>query len=216
MRFAKLPNAVRFRTEKTVGFPRTYRLFSTAVTREFDSRDGAADAGGILRASISGLIRMLEAHARAGIRNRLLHKIAPEDWDLIGPHLEAITLKERQVIEVPGKPITHAYFMEIGVVVGGGGRCEDHRIEVGVIGYEGITGVPLIMGDNRAQHSTYMQIAGNGHRIAAGRSLRGHRQKRDPARPDAEIGAGLHDPDGAYRAGQWPRQAGSSGWRAGC
>lgn len=109
---------------------------------------------------------MLEAHARAGIRNRLLQKISLEDWDLIGPHLEAMTLKERQVIEVPGKPITHAYFLEIGVASVVAVDAEDHRIEVGVIGYEGVTGVPLIMGDSRAQHSTYMQIGGSGHRIS--------------------------------------------------
>jgi CRP-like cAMP-binding protein len=109
---------------------------------------------------------MLEAHARSGIRNRLLHKISLEDWDLIGPHLEAVSLKERQVIEVPNKPITHAYFMEAGVVSVVAVDAEDHRIEVGVIGYEGITGVPLIMGDTRAQHSAYMQIGGSGHRIA--------------------------------------------------
>src|ERR1700742_5336288 len=108
---------------------------------------------------------MLEAHARAGIRNRLLHKIGLEDWDLIGPHLEAVTLKERQVIEVPSKPITHAYFMETGVVSVVAVDAEDHRIEVGVIGFEGVTGVPLIMGDTRAQHSTYMQIGANGNRI---------------------------------------------------
>ena len=59
------------------------------------------------------------------------------------------------------------YFMEIGVVSVVAVDAEDHRIEVGVIGYEGVTGVPLIMGDNRAQHSTYMQIGGNGHRIPA-------------------------------------------------
>src|ERR1700712_1681605 len=110
---------------------------------------------------------MLESHARAGIRNRLLHKVALEDWDLIGPHLEAVTLKERQVIEVPAKPITHCYFLEIGVASVVAVDSEDHRIEVGVIGYEGITGVPLIMGDNRAQHSTYMQIGGAGHRMPA-------------------------------------------------
>ena len=109
---------------------------------------------------------MLEAHARAGIRNRLLHKISLEDWDYIGPHLEPVTLKERQVIEVPGKPITHAYFLEIGVASVVAVDAEDHRIEVGVIGYEGVTGVPLIMGDTRAQHSTYMQIGGSGHRMA--------------------------------------------------
>src|ERR1700712_2282583 len=110
---------------------------------------------------------MLESHARAGIRNRLLHKVALEDWDLIGPHLEAVTLKERQVIGVPHKPITHAYFLEIGVASVVAVDSEDHRIECGVIGYEGITGVPLIMGDTKAQHSTYMQIAGHGYRIPA-------------------------------------------------
>jgi CRP-like cAMP-binding protein len=108
---------------------------------------------------------MLEAHARAGLRNRLLQKIPLEDWDQIGPHLEPVTLKERQVIEVPGKPITHAYFLEIGVASVVAVDAEDHRIEVGVIGYEGVTGVSLIMGDNRAQHSTYMQIGGSGYRI---------------------------------------------------
>ena len=109
---------------------------------------------------------MLEAHARTGIRNRLLHKINPKDWDLLGPHLEAVTLKERQVIEIPTKPITHAYFLENGVASVVAVDAEDHRIEVGVIGYEGVTGVPLIMGDTRAQHSTYMLIGGNGHRVA--------------------------------------------------
>src|SRR5882757_3006272 len=109
---------------------------------------------------------MLEAHARSGIRNWLLHRISLEDWDLIGPHLEPVTLKERQVIEIPTKPITHALFPEIGIASVVAVDAEDHRIEVGVIGFEGMTGVPLLMGDDRAQHSTYIQIAGTGHRIA--------------------------------------------------
>jgi CRP-like cAMP-binding protein len=112
---------------------------------------------------------MTEAPTRAGIRNRLLCKLAASDWALLAPHLEAVTLRERQVIEVPQKPITHAYFLEIGVASVVAVDNEDHRIEVGVIGYEGVTGVPLIMGDHRAQHSTYMQIPGSGHRIAADR-----------------------------------------------
>ena len=71
------------------------------------------------------------------------------------------------MIEVPNKPITHVYFVEIGVVSVVAVNAEDHRIEVGVIGNEGMTGVPLMMGDDRAQHSTYMQIGGSGHRIPA-------------------------------------------------
>ena len=110
-----------------------------------------------------------DAPQRAGIRNRLLGKLATADWSLLTPHLEAVTLRERQVIEVPRKPIAHAYFLEIGVASVVAVDNEDHRIEVGVIGYEGVTGVALIMGDTQAQHSTYMQIPGAGHRIAADR-----------------------------------------------
>ena len=43
------------------------------------------------------------------ICNRLLQNRS-EDWDPFGPHLEAVTLKERQVMG-PAKPITHAYFL---------------------------------------------------------------------------------------------------------
>jgi CRP-like cAMP-binding protein len=105
--------------------------------------------------------------SRGGIRNRLLRKLSDEDWGLLAPHLEPITLRERQVIEVPNKPITHAYFVEVGVVSVVAVNGEDHRIEVGVIGNEGFTGVTLVMCDNRAPHSAYMQIGGNGLRIPA-------------------------------------------------
>jgi len=105
--------------------------------------------------------------ARADVRNRLLAKMSSQDWALVSPHLETIALKERQVVEVPNKPITHVYFVETGVVSVVAVNEEDHRIEVGVIGKEGMTGVPLVLGDDRAQHSAYMQIGGNGRRMPA-------------------------------------------------
>jgi CRP-like cAMP-binding protein len=118
--------------------------------------------------SVAGIETMNQpVLSRGGVRNRLLRKLSDEDWGLIAPHLEPIGLRERQVIEVPNKPITHAYFVEIGVVSVVAVNGEDHRIEVGVIGNEGLTGVTLIMGDNRAPHSAYMQIGGNGLRIPA-------------------------------------------------
>src|ERR1700692_2267449 len=100
--------------------------------------------------------------SRANVRNRLLAKMSAADWALLAPHLELIPLKERQVVEVPNKPIPHVYFVETGVVSVVAVNTEDHRIEVGVIGREGMTGAPLIFGDDRAQHSAYMQIGGNG------------------------------------------------------
>ncbi len=108
------------------------------------------------------------APSRPSLRNKLVARMGAQDWELLAPHLEPVSLKERQVIEVPGKPITHLHFIEIGVVSVVAVNAEDHRIEVGVIGNEGMTGVPLIMGDTKAQHSAYMQIPGNGYRIPAG------------------------------------------------
>lgn len=121
--------------------------------------------------SEAGLIMNDIGSSRAEVRNRLLNKMSAEDWSLLAPHLELITLKERQVVEVPNKPITHVYFVETGVVSVVAVNEEDHRIEVGVIGKEGMTGVPLILGDDRAQHSAYMQIGGNGRRMPAGTFL---------------------------------------------
>ena len=118
--------------------------------------------------SEAGLNFMNDAiSSRADVRNRLLAKLSPEDWALVSPHLEMVVLKERQVVEVPHKPITHVYFMETGVVSVVAVNEEDHRIEVGVIGREGMTGVSLVMGDDRAQHSAYLQIGGNGRRMPA-------------------------------------------------
>lgn len=105
--------------------------------------------------------------AQGDVRNRLLAKMASQDWALIAPHLEGITLKERQVLEVPGRPIAHVYFVDSGVVSVVAVNAEDHRIEVGVIGKEGMTGYPLVFGDDRAQHSAYMQIGGGGRRMSA-------------------------------------------------
>ena len=103
----------------------------------------------------------------ADIRNLLLAKLPSRDWALVAPHLEMVTLKERQVVEAPGKPITHVYFVETGMVSVVAENAEDHRIEVGVIGREGMTGVPVIHGDDRAQHLAYLRIGGHGRRMTA-------------------------------------------------
>ena len=102
---------------------------------------------------------MTDALHRAAIQNRLLRLLTAEDWALVSPHLEPVTLKERHVLEVPRKPITHVYFLKTGIASVVAVNAEDHRIEVGVIGK---------VGDTLAQHSTYMQIAGEGLRMAQG------------------------------------------------
>lgn len=41
----------------------------------------------------------------------------------------------------------------------------DEPTEIGLIGREGVTGLAVILGDDRSPHSTYIQVAGHGQRI---------------------------------------------------
>jgi CRP-like cAMP-binding protein len=68
-------------------------------------------------------------------------------------------------LERANQPIQHVYFPESGfasVVANGSSK---RNIEVGLIGREGVTGLAVAMGTDRAPHETYMQAAGHGQRM---------------------------------------------------
>ena len=83
------------------------------------------------------------------------------------PHLEAVTLDLRRVLEEPNEPIEYIYFLEAGIASVVAKSARDHVIEAGIIGCEGMTGLAVVLGDDRSPHSTYMQIAGRGMRMKA-------------------------------------------------
>jgi len=81
------------------------------------------------------------------------------------PHLEPIELPRLFQVETPHKPITHVYFPQDGIVSVVATIPRDHRIEVGIIGRDGLTGHSVVMGTDRNANSTFMQVAGYGLRI---------------------------------------------------
>ena len=99
-------------------------------------------------------------------KNRILSRLSDDDAALLTPDLEPIELALRQVLETPDKPIKHAYFIEYGLasIVAANGH---KRLEVGLIGCEGMTGLPIVLGNDRSPNETFMQVPGNGQRIAA-------------------------------------------------
>ena len=64
-------------------------------------------------------------------------------------------------------PIKHVYFPESGIASIVAESPQNRQIEVGLIGREGMTGVNIVLGDDRSPHSTYVQSAGQGHRVSA-------------------------------------------------
>ena len=100
-------------------------------------------------------------------RNTLLSSLSTGDFDLLAPHLESVTLELRKTLEQPNKRIEAVYFPQSGfasvVAVQRGGK----EVEVGLIGREGMTGLPIVLGNHRSPHATYIQAPGKGHSIPA-------------------------------------------------
>ena len=102
-----------------------------------------------------------------GSRNRLLAVLSHADRDLLAPCLEVAELDARQILETPRDPISHVYFVESGLVSVVGTTEPDHRIEVGMVGYEGMTGLGIVLGDDRSTNETLVQSSGSAMRISA-------------------------------------------------
>jgi CRP-like cAMP-binding protein len=100
------------------------------------------------------------------IRNRLLTVIDSSDLQRLLPSLEEVPLALGQVLEVPGKPISHVYFIQSGLVsvlaISGRNRC----IEFGMIGPEGMTGFAAILDDDRSANQIVVQGAGTALRMS--------------------------------------------------
>jgi CRP-like cAMP-binding protein len=80
--------------------------------------------------------------------------------------LEAVPLDVRQVLETPEHPIEHIYFVETGLVSVVGTTPGLYRIEVGMIGPEGMTGLAVVLGDDRSANETIVQTGGTALRIS--------------------------------------------------
>ena len=94
-------------------------------------------------------------------KNRILSRLSAGDKALLQPDLEPVTLTLRQVLEAPNKPITHSYFITYGLasII----ATNSHkRLEVGLIGCEGFTGLPIVLGNDGLRMRPSCRLPGTG------------------------------------------------------
>jgi CRP-like cAMP-binding protein len=106
--------------------------------------------------------KALEPHA-----NRLLGLLPPRDYERLRPHLDHIPLEYRQSLYRANKAIEFVYFIESGVGSLVNTMENGDAAEVGTIGNEGMVGLPLLLSDDRAPMSVYIQVPGAGLRMKA-------------------------------------------------
>src|SRR5215203_1171677 len=77
------------------------------------------------------------------ICNTLLLTLSADDLALLQPHLEVIELKRGDMIAEPNKPIHYVVFPEDAIASVVASTPDGRRIEVGIIGRDGIAGTSI-------------------------------------------------------------------------
>jgi len=104
---------------------------------------------------------------KEGRPNRLLSLLSAQNFARLRPHFDPVRLDYRQSLYRARRPIEFVYFIETGVGSLVNTMANGDASEVGTIGNEGIVGLPLLLGDDRAPNSVYVQVPGTGLRIEA-------------------------------------------------
>jgi CRP-like cAMP-binding protein len=101
------------------------------------------------------------------ISNRLLAALARENLDPLRAHLEPVPLPHKQILSNPNMPIAHVYFPQEGMVSLVQPLENGAMIEVGMIGNEGLVGVPVLLGADTSPLEAMVQIPGSALRMQA-------------------------------------------------
>ena len=107
------------------------------------------------------------AQSAPASRNRLLAALPPEDLERLRPALLPVELPLRQTLEVPGEPVAAVHFPETGWASMLATLEDGDAAEVGVIGYEGMIGLPVLLGADRDDIEAMVQCPGTALRIEA-------------------------------------------------
>jgi CRP-like cAMP-binding protein len=94
------------------------------------------------------------------LRNRLLAALPPDAWQQLQSKLNPVPLTSRQILYATDDPIAAVYFPEAGMVSMVVVLADGLQAEVGIVGREGMVGLPLVFGVETTFTETMVQIPG--------------------------------------------------------
>ncbi|MDB5381419.1 MAG: Crp/Fnr family transcriptional regulator [Rhodospirillales bacterium] len=100
-------------------------------------------------------------------RNRLLAALPAEDLCRLWPQFELVELELRHVLIAQDEPVTAVYFPEAGWVSMILQFSDGRSAEVGLVGSEGMVGLPLLLGSDSGTATAMVQAGGPMLRLRA-------------------------------------------------
>ncbi|MDT4895099.1 MAG: hypothetical protein QOH25_176 [Acidobacteriota bacterium] len=99
-------------------------------------------------------------------KNRLLAALPREEYDKLEPNLERVSLSLGEILFEPPDPIRKAYFPTSSIISFMAELPNGDSVEVGLAGKEGLVGVDVILGIDKASKVAMVQGAGDALKIA--------------------------------------------------
>jgi CRP-like cAMP-binding protein len=119
---------------------------------------------------------------RLSTRNYILNALPDEDYDRLRPDLEEMDLPRGKNIYRPDEPIKYVYFPDSSMISVVTNTSSGESIEAGIIGWEGMAGIEVLMGvDSTPNNESMVQLADGAARI-----------KTELIRKEFERGGALH------------------------
>lgn len=87
--------------------------------------------------------------AGKAVNNVILLSLPDEEYNLLRPNLEPVELPQYNILHQPGEKIDFAYFLDQGMTSLVALTSDGRSVEVGIVGREGMVGMPLTVGLRR-------------------------------------------------------------------
>lgn len=114
------------------------------------------------------------------VRNRLLATLSASDWEAINPLMELVVIRPRQVLQHSNLRMEYVYFIEQGLVSASARMTSDQWVEVWLLGCEGMTGIPVVLGvADQIPFRRVVLVGGTAYRILGDDLVRAAELSRD-------------------------------------
>ena len=100
------------------------------------------------------------------VKNKILLSIPDNEFGALRPHLEAVELESHQVLHEAHETLQYAYFPNDGLLSLVVVMAEGKTVEAGIVGKEGLVGIPAIAGLSRSPLREIVQVTGDGLRMS--------------------------------------------------
>jgi CRP-like cAMP-binding protein len=110
---------------------------------------------------------LVSKNLRVAFDNSILASLPREEYERLQQSLELVRMVQGRTLYIAGGTIRHAYFLMGGMASLLSITEDGKAIEVGMIGNEGLVGIPAILGFNASPYQVVVQLPGNAMRVRA-------------------------------------------------